>query len=150
MLTRDQWFSASVSAVFLVLFFLTLSIASGEKQWTAGGDAISWEDITNWYPQAVPSPTDDVILDATGVNVLISRTFYAQTLKVGGRHDSNLAVADFVSGTISPASNTDDALYTRKGGFVTLNGDGIVLLKGSYKNSEETLSDEPAFMFRAE
>jgi hypothetical protein len=142
-------FSVIIS-VSIVIIFLVLSVWAAEKQWGAGGDALSWEDATNWFPQVAPTTSDDIIIDVAGANVLISRTFYAQTLTMGGRNESSLTSADFVSGTISPTENTDDALHIRKGGAVTLEGAGIITLKGAFKNSEETLPDEPAFMFKAE
>ena len=139
-----------IISVSIVIIFLVLSVYASEKQWSAGGDVLSWEDPSNWFPQSVPATSDDVVIDVSGANVLISRTFYAQTLTVGGRNESILTSADFVSGTISPAKNTDDALYIRKGGAVTLEGTGVLVLKGAFKNSEATLADEPAFMFKAE
>lgn len=121
-----------------------------EKQWSAGGDAASWEDASNWYPAVVPTTSDDVSIDAQNASALASKTFVAKSLIVGGRKESSFTSADFVYGTVTPAQNTDNALLIRKDGSVTLKGAGDITLKGAFKNSEESLPTEPSFMFGAE
>ena len=120
------------------------------KQWSGAGDAATWEDDSNWSPAAVPTTTDDVIIDTDAAKPSISKTFNAQSVVVGGRKDSSLTKVNFVYGTVKPAKTTDNALHIRKKGSVTMQGTGTVTLKGTFKNSEESPPDEPAFMFGAE
>lgn len=143
-------------SVFLSVFLsvslsvFSFSVYAEEKQWSGAGDGISWEDALNWNPASVPVSSDDPVIDAQGANTTASKTFSARTLKVGGRKESNFTTYDFIYGTIAPAKETETALYIRKDGLVTLKGPGDITLKGSFKNSEESLPDEPGFMFAAE
>ena len=125
-------------------------LRADEKQWSAGGDGLSWEDSANWFPQVVPTASDDVSIDATNASVLAAKTFNARSLILGGREESAFTTADFVYGAIAPNKNTDNALYIKKDGSITLKGAGDITLKGAFKNSEESLPAEPAFMFSAE
>lgn len=159
---RNQWPSALISVSFsvfisaLVLFFsLVFSVYASDKQWTAGGDAVSWEDKYNWDGIAIPSSSDDASIDvlsaaAGSSTCLASKTFYAKSIVVGGTRESTFKTADFVYGTVAPDKGADNALYIRKDGSVTLTGVGIITLKGAFKNSEEAVQSEPAFMFGAE
>ncbi len=123
---------------------------AADKQWSGAGDAASWSDASNWFPASIPSTSDDVSIDATSASVLASATFSAKSLTVGGRQTSTFTTDNFVYGTITPTKNTDNALYIRKDGAVTLKGTGDITLKGAFKNSEESLTSEPAFMFGVE
>ena len=133
-----------------IAFFMAMPVYAAEKQWSGGGDGASWEDLSNWSPVGVPSASDDVTINTQNANVAATKTFNAKTLTLGGRKESNFVVQDFVYGTISPAQHTDTALHIQKDGFVTLEGVGDITLKGSFKNSEESLASEPSFMFLAE
>ena len=149
--SRNQYLSVSLS-VFTMVFFLSFSVYAADKQWSGAGDASSWSDASNWYPSGVPSSSDDVSIDAIGtsVNAQALATFYAKSLTVGGTNESNFTTDNFVYGTVAPAKNTDNALYIRKNGAVTLKGVGDITLKGAFKNSEESQTSEPSFMFGAE
>jgi hypothetical protein len=141
----------SVICVWLLVFLAVPICAwATEKQWSGGGDAAAWEDSANWSPTGVPSSSDSIIIDATGAAVATGETFTAKTLTVGGRTESSFTTKDFVFGTVSPSSGTDAALYIKRGGLATLTGSGDITLKGSFKNSEESLFKEPSFMFVAE
>jgi hypothetical protein len=124
--------------------------SADDKQWSGKGDAVSWEDGSNWAPSITPTSSDDIIIDDEGANVAIFKTFNAQSVTVGGRKTSALTNEHFVYGTIKPGKNTDNALHIRKHGSVTMQGVGAITLKGAFKNSEESPPDEPAFMFGAE
>ncbi len=135
--------------VFIFILFLTLNANADEKQWGGGGDGVSWEDLDNWSPAAIPTLSDAVTISAANADVVASETFSAKSITVGGRGVANFTSIDFVYGTITPAENTDNALFIRKDGTVTMKGTGDITLKGAFKNSEETLTNEPAFMFQA-
>jgi len=152
---KSQKFKVECLFLFFVFNFglLTLDFGlsiAGEKQWSAAGDAVSWEDASNWYPAVLPTGSDDASIDAENASALASKTFVAKTVTVGGRKESIFTTNDFIYGTITPDKNTDNALYIRKDGSVTLKGAGDITLKGAFKNSEESLSSEPSFMFGAE
>ena len=140
--------------IFVICGWLTslisMPVYAAEKQWSGGGDAASWEDSSNWSPLGVPSASDDVTIDTKSADVVATKTFNAKTLAVGGRQESNFTTQDFVYGTMSPSAHTDIGLHIKKDGFVTLKGSGDITLKGSFKNSEESLPSEPSFMFLAE
>lgn len=140
---------------FLILYYSLSTIGhrlayATDKQWSGGGDGVSWDGDANWSPSGTPAASDNASIDVQSSAVVISKNFNAKSLTVGGRTTSGLTASNFVYGTISPANNTDNALYIRKDGSITLQGAGTITLKGKFKNSEETLSDEPSFMFGAE
>ena len=128
-----------------------LSAATAEeRQWSGAGDAIYWKDDDNWFSPAVPTVSDDVTISKESAAVYAGETFNAQSLTVGGRGSASFSSENFVYGNIAPAAGTDIALYIRKDGEVTLKGAGDLTLKGAFKNSQETLVSEPAFMFGIE
>ncbi len=133
-----------------MIIFFSISVYAAQRQWSGGGDAALWEDAPNWSPRGVPSALDDIVIDALNAHVTASATFNARTLVVGGRQESNFTTQDFVYGILSPSQGTDTALHIKKSGLVTLTGAGDVILKGAFKNSEDTLPVEPSFMFIAE
>lgn len=137
---------------FIFLFFLLIYgiVFGDEKQWSAGGDGTAWEDPLNWFSPAVPTANDDVIIDMKDAEVLAAQNFFAKTLNIGGREKSSFTSNDFICGIIGPDSNTNNALDIKKDGLVVLKGAGDIVLKGSFKNSEESLPSEPAFMFGLE
>ena len=137
-----------ISVIILSLFFVG-STSADEKQWGGGGDGVSWEDLDNWSPAAIPALSDAVTISAANAEVVASETFSAKSITVGGRGAANFTSSDFVYGTITPLENTDNALFIRKDGLVTMKGTGDITLKGALKNSEETLVNEPSFMFQA-
>lgn len=135
----------------LLLFLLIFSQVYAEnKQWSGKLDALNWDKDANWFPAGAPTSSDTATVDTEGSSVLISKTFSAASLNIGGRTESALTAADFVSGEISPPIATSNGLYIRKGGNLILRGAGTVTLSGTFKNTEEELPDEPAFMFEAQ
>ena len=143
--------------IALVLFFIC-GLAVGncllswaeEKQWSGAGDGASWQDSSNWFPATVPAAGDEVNIDAAGARVSAAKTFYSKSVTVGGRQESSFTIENFIYGTIIPARVTDNALYIRKDGTVIVTGAASVTLKGILKNSDDSLVEEPAFMFGAE
>ncbi len=134
---------------FILFFIPVAAMAAADKTWIGAGDNVSWEDKNNWLPKGEPIITESVVVDKKDSTVVISQTFKALSLLVGGRNAS-LRVQDFVSGEINPQDKTAKALYIKKGGLVTLISDGQITLKGSFLNTEETSTSEPAFMFSVE
>lgn len=149
-----QRVSASILIIYgIILLLFSTQARAEDKQWTGTYDASSWGNDANWFSSGVPTVSDDATITVQDASVLISdasKAFNAKSITVAGRADSTLTAADFVYGLISPSAATDNALYIRKGGNVILQGTGTITLKGRFKNSEETLPDEPAFMFGAE
>ena len=141
---------AVILSVGALVLWCSGALYSEEKQWSGAGDGASWADSSNWYPASAPTISDEVNIDTQGAKVIAAQTFFARTLKVGGRNGSDFTAQDFVYGAIAPLKETDEALYIRKQGLVTLKGPGDITLKGSFKSSEESLPDEPGFMFGAE
>jgi len=133
-----------------MVFLFSVSVYAGDKQWSSGGDGSSWADASNWFPDAIPTASDNVSIDTEDADVTASETFSAQSLTIGGREESAFTTADFVYGKIAPDDSTQEALYIRKDGAVTLAGPGTITLEGAFKNSQEALSSEPAFMFGIE
>ncbi|MFH0855787.1 MAG: hypothetical protein V1869_04700 [Candidatus Omnitrophota bacterium] len=144
----------SLSLFIFVLFFSCSGARADTKQWSGKADAASWDKAGNWFPKGVPGSSDDAVVDKQGAGVVISKVsevFKAKSLTAGGRTDSTVTAENFVYGLIAPDNVTDKALYIRKGGEVVLGGGGgIITLRGAFKNSEEAIPDEPAFMFGAE
>lgn len=130
--------------------FLKTTAFAEEKQWSGAGGSTTWEDASNWFPAALPALTDDVVINLEDAEVAASEKFFARTLSIGGREASAFTANDFVDAVIAPESNTDNALHIRKDGLVVLKGAGSIVVKGSFKNSEEALPSEPAFMFGIE
>ena len=132
-------------ALILAFFFTTPSFAA-EKVWTGATDT-DWHNEDNWNPASVPGPADNVVVDLTGAAVVVSQTFQAKTLTVGGLREGTVTSENFIFGTVAPAAATDVAIENRKEGVLTLQGAGTLTLTGAYKDSEETLSSEPSFLF---
>lgn len=132
----------------LVLFLLVKPILgmADEKVWTGHGDSSSWEDDTNWNPEGAPSETDEVIIQKKDSNVKINERFSAKNITVGGKDVSDLNIDSFVSGTISPDTNTNHSVMNRRDGTIHLKGPGVIKVKGSYLDSEESMAPEPSFM----
>lgn len=139
--------------IFCILLFQGLgskAVLAEEKIWSQGGDEVSFEDGANWTPAGKPSIDDDAVITKTGSDVDISKTFDLKSISIGGKGQAILKTEDFISGEITPDENTDNALYIKKDAEVTLEGAGQIKLKGTFKNSEETLVSTPGFMFSAE
>ena len=133
--------------VFLGLFNMPVIASAAEKAWTGDGDASSYSDDDNWSPASEPTSADDITIDAEDASVVCTRTFKAKSITIGGRQEPTLTSNNFVYGTIEPESSSDVAICNRRGATVTLKGAGTITVKGQYKDSEESLTPEPSFMF---
>jgi len=140
-----QWLSVFLSVALSVL--MVVPAIAAEKNWSAAGDAATWSDDDNWSPAAEPTSADDVSIDAESAAVTCTETFKAKSVTVGGRETSTLTTNNFIFGTVSPDSVLDIGILTRSGGTITLTGAGTVTVQGQYEDSEESLTDEPSFLF---
>ncbi|MFH1504686.1 MAG: hypothetical protein ABIH08_04805 [Candidatus Omnitrophota bacterium] len=136
----------SCLAIFLLLL-ISVSLPAEDKSWSGSGDGVNWADDDNWFIDVEPTNADDVSIDLNGASVTCTETFSAKSITLGGRETSDLISNNFVFGTVSPDSTSDIAILNRSGGVFTLKGSGVVTLQGSYKDSEESLTSEPSFMF---
>ena len=137
-----------IATLFMLIFFSTTPLSfAAEKNWGGSGDAIHWDDDLNWAPVVAPTAADDVVVNALDAPVIIHQPFNAKTLSVGGNVVSTLTVNEAVSGIVAPAQATDVAVFNGPGGKIILKGDsGNITLRGTYKDSESPLSDEPALV----
>lgn len=143
---------AFAGMTLLLAFCVLLPAASAaEKTWTGSGDASDWFDDDNWTPAAAPTSADDVLINLEDASVKTSKTFEAKSLKVGGTAASTLVTDPFIFGTVAPADTAETAVTNRRQGHWTIKGSsGVVSLKGSYKDSEETLAKQPSLVFFVE
>jgi hypothetical protein len=54
---RGEWILVSISTLALT------ASAVGQKKWDGEGLDSLWSNARNWYPDGIPLPTDDAILD---------------------------------------------------------------------------------------
>lgn len=123
---------------------------AASKTFSGGGDGTLWHDDENWYAEGIPAAADDVTIDKSGVEVSAAEEFAARSVTVGGKASAAWTADPYVYGEIAPVSDSDPALLIRKDGTVVMKGPGAVTLKGSFKNSEETLPTEPSFLIQLE
>ncbi len=124
---------------------------SADKNWTAQGDQQNWFDGSNWLPSGVPAEQDAVKVDKKDSSVDLGQSFDVRALTVGGKKSATVNVSNFVSGSIEPSSPDEEALLLRKEGKLVLKGSsGILTIKGTYKDSEEAISEEPGFMLHVQ
>jgi hypothetical protein len=134
--------------ITLCIIFSTGSYTyAADKVWGGGGDETSWSDDDNWSPAAEPTSADDALIDAEDASVVCAQTFAAKTVTLGGRENTSLTTNNFVFGTIAPDTSSDVAILNRGGGTLTLTGAGVITVHGKYQDSEESLVNEPSFMF---
>ncbi len=139
------------SPIFLFLLLFSTAVYAADKGWIGSGDGTSWSDSQNWFSAGVPTSADNAIIDLKDASVISSTTYEAKSISVGGAYTSAWTSNNFIYGTISPSATSDDAIYIRKNGTVTLKGAGTITLKGKFKNSEEEApAGEEAFMFTLE
>lgn len=132
----------------IIVLILACGMAEAkEKTWVGAGDGESWSGDANWSPAASPTSSDDAAIDLENASVKCTSTFQAKSLTLGGRQTSKLTSENFIYGTIAPSSSSDAAVLNRAKGTFTLKGAGTVTLKGRYKDSEESLTSEPSFIF---
>ena len=141
-----QQISGLISTLICVLILLPAAEAA-DKTWSGSGDGTSWSDDDNWSPAVAPTSADAVSIDTEETSVVCDETFSAKSVTIGGRETSTLTSSNFIYGTVTPDSTSDIAISNRKDGKFTLQGAGIVTVKGQYKDSEESLISEPSFMF---
>ena len=68
-------------------------------------------------------------------------------MTLGGNKNSIVSVNSFINGTVRPDSPTDVAIHNCRNGSLILKGSiGKITLKGSYKDSEVLIPEEPSFM----
>lgn len=142
--------AATLSLMCSFFCLMAPAALAAEKLFSGGGDGTSWTDADNWFPTGVPGSTDAVTLNDKNLAVSTSDTFAALSVTVGGKEVSDWTVNSFVYGTLAPAAATDPAILIRKDGAVTMKGAGTVILKGSFKNTEEGLGSEPSLMILLE
>lgn len=119
-----------------------------DKSWNAAGDQSNWFDDANWLPGEAPTSSDNAMINTQNASATIPQTFDVKSMTLGGKRASTVTVNNFIDGAVRPASPTDLAIYNRRDGHLILNGSvGKITLKGSYKDSEEVLPEEPSFMF---
>lgn len=141
-------FSWELVIISVAISILLVSPAiAAEKNWSASGDGSSWSDDDNWYPEEAPALSDDVVIDTEDASVVCGETFNAKSITVGGRETSTLTSENFIYGNVVPDTTSDIAISSREKGTITLKGAGILTLKGQYKDSEESLTPEPSFIF---
>ena len=120
---------------------------SADKNWTAKGDQQNWFDASNWLSSGAPQDQDTAKVDLKDASVDIGQSFDVSSLTVGGKKNSEVSVSNFVTAGIEPSSPNDDALLLRRDGKLILKGStGKVTAKGTYKDSEEVIPEEPGFM----
>ena len=135
--------------VFLIplSYFLSPNLQAAEKTWNAKQDETDWSDDTNWFPQAAPGGSDDATVNADNATTNISSTYNLKSLTIGGTQTSAVVTNDFVSGVVAPEHKTDVAILNRRGGLLKLKGPGTTRIRGTYKDSEESLADQPSLVF---
>ena len=133
-------------AVLLAMTF-ALPVYAADKNWTGEGDGTDWFDDTNWLPDGKPASSENAKVDLTAARVEVGQAFEAQSLIIGGKKDSEISVSNFVNGELSPSNSTDNSAIVRRDGKLILKGSsGKIKLKGTYKDSEEIIPDEPSFL----
>lgn len=143
----------SILFIGIIIFYMLSAVrcpsaCAADKNWREAGDASTWADGKNWYPEGEPTSADNATIDIKDAYATAEKTFEAKSLYIGGAANSTFATNDFIYGNLIPDSSSDYALYVRKGGTVVLRGTGTITLKGIFKNSEETLTGEESFMFQ--
>jgi hypothetical protein len=134
-------------SILTILCFISPAYAA-DKSWNAQGDQVDWFDDSNWLPAGAPSASDSAKIDMLDASVDLSKNYEIQSLTLGGKRASHLSVSNFTSGNITPGDVTKDAVINRKDGLLTLKGSaGRMTLRGTYKDTEEVIPDEPSFMF---
>lgn len=139
-----------MKTIFMALFLLTITAVAlaTDRNWTGSGDGQAWFDLQNWSPSEVPAAGDDVTIDAEGAGANVLQTFSAKSIMLAGASSSTLTVDNFVNGTVAPDSSSAVAIENRHGGKLVLKGSaGTVVLKGTYKDSEESPANQPSLVF---
>jgi hypothetical protein len=139
-----------VMTVFIFSIYFQSTCFAEDKSWNAQGDQQDWFDAANWLPSGSPDEADDAKVDMRDASVDVGQTFEARSLTVGGKKASTVSISNFVAGDLTPAAEEDEAVIVRRDGKLILKGSaGKITVKGSYKDSEEIIPEEPGFMLYA-
>ncbi len=137
----------SVLIILIISFCFCAQSSAANKSWNAEGDATDWFDNANWLPAGKPTASDDAKIDLKDAQVDIGQAYQAKSLTIGGKKSSDVSVSNFVNGTLEPSDTSNNAMLVRRDGKITLKGSaGTIMMKGTYKDSEEVIPDEPSFM----
>ena len=130
----------------LALFIATTTSAQ-TVSWDGGGDGQTWGDPLNWNPDAVPGPTDDVIISVLETNLAVVVTGNVTVQSVQCDESLILSNGTFtvtagqssVAGTLTIASGKT---LIADGSTTTLTSSGPVLADGArlYARSGATLA----------
>ena len=133
--------------ILYLIFLLSPLIQAEEMTFSGGGDGESWSQEDNWFPVDIPVLSSDLLIDLEDIEVICKKTFRAKSITLGGRESSTLTSNNFIYGTIDPGESTGVAILNRTKGTIVLKGAGTLILKGKYKDSEESPTPEPSFLF---
>ena len=133
------------AALLAMTMVSAMPVFAEEKTWVGSGTTNSWFDDENWTPLSSPAALDDALINSEGASARLSSSFNAKSVTLGGSAPSLLTIEEFISGAVTPSSTDDIAVFNRRDGHLTLRGSsGVVVLKGSYKDSEKELLDQPS------
>jgi hypothetical protein len=121
-------------------------VYAADKVFSGAGDAVSWNDAGNWFPQAVPATGDAVRINNSGLSVRVANDFAIGSLTIGGKGATQLTVAHYVYATITPSAVTSDAVFIKKNGTLVLSGPGTLILRGALHNSEDSTTTESSVL----
>ncbi|MBN2482747.1 MAG: hypothetical protein JXD21_00935 [Candidatus Omnitrophica bacterium] len=139
-----------LTSIFIVaILFIGIPGGAETLSWSYLG-AGYWDESDYWYPAQAPTAGDEVYIDMESASVINDTDFAAGAVTVGGKYSSYWTIADSVFGTIDPGVPTDPAVILRRGGYITVEGTGVLTMKGSLYSSDELLTPEPSFMFWSE
>ena len=153
------FFHASLSRIkksrcplFLLMSLLLFSNAgAADIQWSGKDGTAAWDDYLNWFPETIPTASDNVIIDTAGADVVLGQTYGVKSLRIGEHNTASLTLENFTYGTITPENLTDNAIYIGKNGTLKLVGAaGVTTLKGTLAISNVAGVAEPSFMLKVE
>jgi len=136
--------------LFFTFLLTVLPLLAGEKTWNAAGDGEVWSDDDNWLPAVAPTSSDDVVISSINSTATCSETFEAKSITVGGRGQSTLVSEDFIFGSVTPETTSNIGILNRQDGKLVLKGAGTLTVRGQYKDTEESLTSQPSFLFWVE
>ncbi|HOI43633.1 MAG TPA: hypothetical protein PK523_11870, partial [Elusimicrobiales bacterium] len=97
------------SVFFILLLLAPSSVFAVAKTWDGGGGDPNWYTDANWNPDGVPSPADDVTLDAAALSVAVdvsSPAISFNTLVLGNSGATNTVSLTLSTGIASGGSVT--------------------------------------------
>ena len=136
-----------VLIIFSFMITCCIPLFAEDKNWSGKGDGSAWTDDANWLPTPAPGHLDDATVNLKNASATISQPFEMHSLTVSGKKKSTVTVSNFTIGDISPSYPADNAVFNRRDGNLVLKGSvGKMTLKGTYKDSEEVIPEEPSLM----